>query len=325
VVFLQHGFDGSSADWITNLPNQAAAYVLADAGFDVWMGNFRGSLDSKSQDGWTSKHDYWQFSWDEMAAYDLPAMINLALNVSNVDSLYYVAHSVGSTAGFAKFSEDKAFAQKIKKFYALGPIANMKNSKGPLRYIAKLSGALQWLLGLIGADEFTPNQWFMQEMSKYFCGNFMTNLVCKNVLFLIGGPDSKQLNATRVPVYLSHSPGGTSTRNVIHFAQMIHSGKFQRYDYGSGAKNQEHYHMNQPPVYDVTQMDVPVTVFSGDMDWLADPQDVKELIPSLRSLDHHIALQEFNHFDFIWGLRAAPQIYWPIVNDIRNVHNAESQ
>jgi len=225
VVFLQHGFDGSSADWITNLPNQAAAYVFADAGFDVWMGNFRGNLDSNIQDGFKSKHDYWQFSWDEMATYDLPAMINLALNVSKADSLYYIAHSVGTTAGFAKFSEDKAFAQKIKKFYALGPIASMKNAKGPLRYIAKLSGALQWLLGLIGADEFSPNQLFMQEMAKYFCGNVVTNLVCKNVLFLIGGPNSKQLNATRVPVYLSHSPGGTSTRNVIHFAQLIHSGK----------------------------------------------------------------------------------------------------
>jgi len=259
-----------------------------------------------------------------MAAYDLPAMINLALNVSQADSLYYIAHSIGTTTGFAKFSEDKEFAQKIKKFYALGPIAAMKNAKGPLRYISKLSGTLQWFLGLLGADEFSPNQWFMREMSKYFCGNPVTRLVCENVLFLIGGPNSKQLNATRIPVYLSHSPGGTSTRNVIHFAQMIHSGNFQRYDYGSGPKNQEKYHSNIPPVYDVTKMETPVIVYSGDMDWLADPEDVKELIPNLRSLDHHVALAEFNHFDFIWGLRAAPQIYWPIVNDIRNFQ-AESQ
>lgn len=79
----------------------------------------------------------------------------------------------------------------------------------------------------------------------------------------------------------------------------------------------------QPPTYDVTKMEIPVIVYSGDMDWLSDPEDVKRLIPNLRSLDHHVALQEFNHFDFIWGLRAAPQIYWPIVTDIRNVHYAE--
>lgn len=72
-------------------------------------------------------------------------------------------------------------------------------------------------------------------------------------------------------------------------------------------------------------MEVPVVVYSGDSDWLADPQDVAQLIPNLRSLDHHIDLQDFNHFDFIWGLRAAPQIYFPIVNDIRAQRSAETK
>jgi len=326
VVFLQHGFDGSSADWVTNLPNQAAAFVFADGGFDVWMGNFRGNKESKSQEGWTNKtHEYWQFSLDEMAAMDLPAMIDMALNVTKSDQLYYIAHSTGTTAGFVKFTEDKDFAQKIRKFYALGPITTMKNAKGPLRYIAKMTGTLQWLTGILGADEFTPNQWLMQELSKYFCGNVVTNMICKNVLFLIGGPDSKQMNATRIPVYLTHSPGGTSTRNVLHFGQLINTGKFQKYDFGSAAENKVHYGKITPPMYDVTKMEVPLTVYSGDMDWLADPKDVQELMPNLRSLDRHVALKDFNHFDFIWGLQAAPEIYWPIRDEIRKLQSETSE
>ena len=96
VVFLQHGLLGSSADWSTNIPSQSAAYVFADSGFDVWMGNVRGNVYSLKHRSYSHLYPrYWNFSFDEMATIDVPTMVRKALAVSRQKSLYYVGHSQG--------------------------------------------------------------------------------------------------------------------------------------------------------------------------------------------------------------------------------------
>nr|CAD2180543.1 unnamed protein product [Meloidogyne enterolobii] len=323
VVFAQHGLLSSSFDWVSNLPHQSLAFLLADAGFDVWMGNMRGNLYSKDHERLSRISDaYWDFTWDKMSSIDLPAMINKALEVSGQSKLYYVGHSQGTLIMFAQLSNNnREFVDKISRFYALAPVATIKYIKGLIDISGKLFGIQMEILNRhFGSNEFLPSNFITQQIARTLCGANWQKPSCKNIMFLIGGTDSKQMNQTRVTVYTTHAPAGTSTRNIAHWAQMHHSGLMQKFNYGSRRANQKHYGQNTPPIYNLTNIaDIPIYLYYSEADWLATKKDVEEtILQQIPQENIKLAneLPNFNHLDFIWGQDAAEEIYGKIIKEI---------
>jgi len=60
VVFLQHGLFGSAENFVSNR-EISPAYILAKAGYDVWLGNSRGSKYGRNHQWWDPNKDkeYW--------------------------------------------------------------------------------------------------------------------------------------------------------------------------------------------------------------------------------------------------------------------------
>ena len=313
VVFLQHGLLCSSSNWVTNPPSRSLGFILADAGYDVWMGNVRGNTYSKAHVKYnTNDSKYWEFSWDEMAKYDLPAMINHALFISGRKSLYYVGHSQGTMMAFAGLSMDETLAKKVNVFFALAPVAKVANTKSPIRYLAYFTPLLKMVFGEFGVRDFMPSTSLVKWMARKICPE--DSQACDNILFLISGYDISNLNKTRVPVYFSHTPAGTSVQNIFHYGQMIMSKKFQSYDFGS-EKNLNKYGQQRPQEYKV-KLTTPVYAYSGGQDWLADPSDVKWLISQVPHLLRHKIVPKYNHLDFIWGEDAYKIVYRRIIRTI---------
>lgn len=54
------------------------AFTLAEAGYDVWLGNTRGNKYScKHRKLKPSEEAFWDFSMDQMALYDMPDSIEV--------------------------------------------------------------------------------------------------------------------------------------------------------------------------------------------------------------------------------------------------------
>jgi len=73
---------------------------------------------------------------------------------------------------------------------------------------------------LLGVREFFPSDWLMKLLAEVVCATHITEPACADFIFLLTGFDTSNLNQTRVPVYIAHTPAGTSVKDVIHFAQV---------------------------------------------------------------------------------------------------------
>ena len=95
--------------------------------------------------------------------------------------------------------------------------------------------------------------------------------------------------------------------NMEHWKQVFDWGKFQAYNYGSEAKNNEHYGQPLPPVWDLKNVKIPIRLIAGSSDLLADPTDVNWLWNNLPSnVKTFFKTYNSGHVTFLWGLDVSP-------------------
>ncbi|XP_009701255.1 PREDICTED: lipase member M-like [Cariama cristata] len=313
VVFLQHGLMGEGSHWVENLANNSLGFILADFGYDVWLGNSRGTSWSRRHQNLSADQvEFWDFSFHEMAMYDLPAMIDFVLQKTGQKQVYYIGHSQGGTIAFIAFSSMPVLAQKIKMFFALAPAVIIKHAKSPiLKMSCLLDRQCKMFQLLFGKTDTTLRIRKLWRFLPQLCRHPLLHKPCANLFFLLGGYNEKNFNMTRLDVYTSHYPDGTSVKNLIHWAQVVKSGEFKAFDYGS--KNPAVYHQETPPSYRVEEMPVPTAVWSGGKDWTVDWRDVRLLLPRITHLVTYGHFPDWNHWDFIWGLDAPGRLYSSIL------------
>ncbi|XP_034261163.1 lipase member M-like [Pantherophis guttatus] len=315
VVLLMPGVLTDCGIWLTNVPNGSLGFILADAGFDVWLANNRGSRWCKQHQNFSYKEEeFWNFSFHEMAMEDLPAIIYFILAKTRQKQLFYVGYSQGSTLGFIAFSAMPALAEKIKIFFAFGPIYLVNHITPWYKMIIDMNPVI--MKTTLGRKEICllPNH-ITRKLATKFCDMDLWRKTCANILLSGGGISENNVNMSRLDVIVSHLFGCTSTKTLLHWKQVYETGQFKEFDYGS--KNMKKYNQMTPPFYDI-RMNIPTFMWRGEKDKISTPKDTEQFLPLLSNLISYKIIPRWMHYDYLFGLDARQNLYDELVDIIHN-------
>ena len=312
-IIIQHGLLDSAFTFLI-LEEKSIAKLLCDEGYKVYLSNTRGNQFSKSHLDYDNSLNskYWEFSFDEMAQYDLPAIINLIKQRDGVEKIDYLGHSQGTLIFFLAYMNNPDFMeQNINKFIAVGTVPNVNNAQHfilPLATISKITN-------LIPVKNFLT---FSTELGKVlvpFCMS-KAKILCHTILKLCFGglEDTRRVDYDRLGKNIfMHMPGGTSLQNIKHFLQSYEKKKMIKYDFGI-IENIEHYGKINPPKYDLNKMKnykIKSFITISDSDPFCNPEDTLEFLLKIedQSVIEILSLKDYNHIDYLWADSAYEELY----------------
>ncbi|KAL6873451.1 hypothetical protein ACP4OV_013533 [Aristida adscensionis] len=319
-VLLFHGLMVDGFSWVLSTPKQSLGFILADGGFDVWVANSRGTNSSRGHTSLSPKDAaYWDWTWDELAAYDLPAVLQFVYNHTGGQRVHYIGHSLGTLIILAAFSEHRLL-NIVRSAVLLCPIAYLNRMKSKL--------------ALLGAHIFlgeSPSPARLSRVQSYgdlkiandvlsqICDADDPEIDCYDLLTAVMGPDCC-LNTSTTCIFLEHGPQSTSVKNMIHVSQMVRKRGVRKYDYGTEKENMKHYNLSRPPIYNLSDIPthIPLFLTHGGQDFLGDVPDTRHLLKTLvRRHDSDnievLYVPDYAHGDFVMGYNAPKLIYKPMV------------
>jgi len=318
-IIAWHGHLDASHTFVLNYPDQSLAFLLADRGYYVCLPNARGNGFSQeyvnnSRNANIPISPYWRFSWDQIAEFDIPAVIDSVLKWTKKSNVIYIGHSQGTTTMFAALSSKPEVNKKVALFVALSPVTYFTHTQNPLYMAAR---NFEPVLDKFYGAEFSPHT-MLQTFQQYVLCTLPTAALCANILFYMFGY-STHLDESRLPVYVCHSPADFAWGQFVQFVQHAKVDKFQKYDFKF--RNQQKYGQSSPPEYDVTQISAPVALFHSDGDIVTNNVDTQKLKSQLSNcvFEQHLnASLDFYHMDYVWGKDVNEIVYPDLFNLIKN-------
>jgi len=133
-VLVFNGLGAGSANFIVQPRSRNLAFTLADAGYEVWLADWRGTTPSMNHTYLDPNKDisFWNYTFEDVGVKDLPVFFNLILKEAEKEANYFACHSTGCAMWLAGLAQVPELNGRFKAGFLMAPAAHLGTSYNPL-------------------------------------------------------------------------------------------------------------------------------------------------------------------------------------------------
>jgi pimeloyl-ACP methyl ester carboxylesterase len=281
-VLLCHGLAASHVNFDFDPPN-SVAHAFADAGFEVFSVDWRGSGASRPTRWWRR----FLFDADDLIQLDGPTLLQHALRTAGARQVFWIGHSLGALVGYGVLGGPER--HRIRGLCALGaPV--FFGYGGWVARLARLALWLSWPLA------------FRQRWLSIGLAPFLGHVTLPLTDALINPKAIAPRVLRKVYANLVSSMSHRLLRQIADWSTHdVFRSRDGRVDYRAR----------------LAEVTAPVLVVGGSQDALATPKAVLQQAERLGSADKTVMLfgrengdaLDYGHGDLIFGERAPEEVY----------------
>lgn len=321
-VVTMHGIYDSSDEYILPGPETGLGYILSRNCYDVWAANHRGNVYSRQHVRLNPNTDpeFWEYTFDEHGYFDIPAIVDYVLNATQQTKLNYIGHSQGTTDFFVMASLKPEYNAKIQVSINVAPVAYMRHIRSFIpKLISPAHVLIRAILNELGLRELLGRQQIVHFVSEFLC-QFAPEDVCGTGLTLTTGYKRGYIKPRNLAIVFGHLISGISSKDLIHYAQLIATGRFQRFDDGM-AENLKKYGTVIPPEYDVSKITSAVVLICARNDFVSELEDIAILRSKLQNVVEYYVVPDpyWSHNDHFYARKAPKLVFSKILEQLNKV------
>lgn len=311
VVYLHHGLLMNSEVWVAVTDaSRSLPFALAEMGYDVWLGNNRGNKYSKKHlyKDPTSKQ-FWDFSIDDFALFDIPDIVNYVLEVTQQPDLSYIGFSQGSAQGFAALSINPQLNRRVRLFIAVSPAISPPGlSNNIVRSLTRANPSLIYLF--FGQRSILKSATFWQSI---MLPAVFVRVIDRAVNILFGWKSHNISWAQKLAAY-PHLFSYTSVKSVVHWFQIIRDGRFHMYDSEVQSMFQDEATFYRVAPFPTQNIVTPILLIYGKSDTLV---NINTMLADLPPETTQVGVPDHEHLDLIWGNQVDSLVFPYIYSALR--------